>query len=70
MSRDPLVNIVAAGLDTGTAQKALDAGWNLTKLRAATKKELEEKKEKRKKRTRLDSSRVLFLFSFCSHCPS
>lgn len=41
MSRDLLLNIVAAGLDTGTAQKALDAGWNLTKLRAATKKELE-----------------------------
>src|SRR5580700_5977739 len=41
MSRNLLVKIVAAGLDTDTAQKAIDAGWNLTKLRAATKKALD-----------------------------
>jgi hypothetical protein len=41
MSRDLLTNLVAAGLDTGLAQKALEAGFNLTKLRSATKKDLE-----------------------------
>lgn len=41
MSRDLLTNLVGAGLDTGLAQKALDAGFNLTKLRQAAKKDLE-----------------------------
>jgi hypothetical protein len=40
MSTDPMVRIAAAGLDTDTAQKAIAAGWNLTQLRAAPKKDL------------------------------
>lgn len=41
MRRDPLLrNMLSAGLDSVSAEKALDAGFNLTSLRAATKTEL------------------------------
>ncbi|HLN30052.1 MAG TPA: HNH endonuclease signature motif containing protein [Gemmataceae bacterium] len=42
MKRDELIrNILAAGLDSGLAGKALDARFTLAKLRTATKKDLE-----------------------------
>ncbi|MBA4016486.1 MAG: hypothetical protein C0483_04805 [Pirellula sp.] len=40
MSRDLLTNLLSVGLDSALAQKALDAGLTLTKLREAGTKEL------------------------------
>ena len=42
MKRDLLMNLFSAGLNTVIGQKALDAGYNLTKLRTATKADLDK----------------------------